>query len=320
MFPTPTNNDCDGGVGRSSQPPTPVSNSGRTGPAGGGSFKGGRDRGSPTPNSLSGSHSNNRRGLNSLPATDQSEKVFLQTAKLLGEHPNKQFAATLVVTLTAMLLTAREFTCLREVLKCASVSTRARDAFVGLYPSWCYNPVSAIALCLLTKTYDHAYTLVVEVGSRESSIHTLVQLDRLVQLLEAPVFAFVRLALLQPRQNASLVQALFGIQMILPQGSPQFKLLQQRLVAVTAVANLGPNAEKAYYQQQQQQQQGTTPSSAANNNSMSGAVRGGADSPGAVPDNAGTSTSVDWALMSDTFKLKQLEMAHYEYQKRSGGQ
>jgi vacuole morphology and inheritance protein 14 len=64
-----------------------------------------------------------------------------------------------------------------------------------------------------------------------------VQLDRLVQLLEAPVFARLRLQLLEPVRFAPLVRTLYGILMLLPQGGA-YQTLAQRLSAVPQIGLL----------------------------------------------------------------------------------
>jgi vacuole morphology and inheritance protein 14 len=53
-------------------------------------------------------------------------------------------------------------------------------------------------------------------------------MDRLVQLLDTPTFTFLRLQLLQPRQHASLLRALYALLQLLPQ-SNAFRLLSMRL-------------------------------------------------------------------------------------------
>mmetsp|Transcript_40949 Transcript_40949/g.96388 ORF Transcript_40949/g.96388 Transcript_40949/m.96388 type:complete len:134 (+) Transcript_40949:386-787(+) len=63
------------------------------------------------------------------------------------------------------------------------------------------------------------------------SVEFLLQLDRLVQLIEAPVFARLRLQLLQPESHPALVAVLYGLLMLLPQ-SGAFQTLQQRLSLV----------------------------------------------------------------------------------------
>ena len=56
-----------------------------------------------------------------------------------------------------------------------------------------------------------------------------MQLDRLLQLIETPAFAFLRNALTMPRAYPYLVRTLYSVLMILPQSSPQFGALQTRL-------------------------------------------------------------------------------------------
>jgi hypothetical protein len=62
-------------------------------------------------------------------------------------------------------------------------------------------------------------------------VSTFMQIDKLVLLLESPVFAFLRLQLLQPHRCRSLIQALYGVLMLLPQ-STAFDTLARRLRCV----------------------------------------------------------------------------------------
>jgi vacuole morphology and inheritance protein 14 len=166
------------------------------------------------------------------------EKLFLKVAELLPGHSDKRFVNKLVIVLSTMLLSAKELLPLREVLKLGLLDERARGTFLGLYDCWAYDVLAALSLCLLTTAYDHAYRLVEYLGSTELSPQTLVQLDRLAQLIESPVFGFLRVALLRPSHNASLVKTLFGIQMILPQSTELYnttKNLHRRLKVVPSV-------------------------------------------------------------------------------------
>ncbi len=45
----------------------------------------------------------------------------------------------------------------------------------------------------------------------------LTEVDKLIQLLESPIFTYLRLQLLEPQRYAHLVKALYGLLMILPQ-------------------------------------------------------------------------------------------------------
>jgi vacuole morphology and inheritance protein 14 len=79
--------------------------------------------------------------------------------------------------------------------------------FVALFRSWCYNAVATFSLCLLAQAYEQAYNLLqilsellsIHDGCRsaanmyysaelEMTVNILIQIDKLVQLLESPVF------------------------------------------------------------------------------------------------------------------------------------
>lgn len=71
----------------------------------------------------------------------------------------------------------------------------------------------------------------------EININILVQLDLLIQLLESPIFAKLRLDLLDPFTNIYLFKCLYGLLMLLPQ-SNSFKILQNRLNSISPIINL----------------------------------------------------------------------------------
>ena len=109
------------------------------------------------------------------------------------------------------------------------------NLFTSLYRSWCHNPVATIALCLLSQNYEHSSDLVQKFDKIEITAGTLKEIDKLVQLLESPIFAFLRLQLLDPCQHAPLVRTLYGLLMLLPQ-STAFSTLKHRLGCVPAVS------------------------------------------------------------------------------------
>lgn len=65
----------------------------------------------------------------------------------------------------------------------------------------------------------------------EMTVSFLVQVDKLVQLIESPVFSYLRLQLLDPERYSSLYKCLYGILMLLPQSSA-FATLRNRLGSV----------------------------------------------------------------------------------------
>ena len=101
------------------------------------------------------------------------------------------------------------------------------------FPAWCVNPFAALALCWLTEEYIVAYQITQSLASEEISLTMVLQADKLVQMLESPVFIHVRLQLLNAGspQLVPLLQSLYGLMMILPQ-SNSYCLLQNRLSGV----------------------------------------------------------------------------------------
>jgi len=68
-------------------------------------------------------------------------------------------------------------------------------------------------------------------------VQMLVQVDKLVQLIESPVFTYLRLQLLEPGRYPYLFKCLYGLLMLLPQSSA-FVSLRNRLNAVNSAGFL----------------------------------------------------------------------------------
>jgi hypothetical protein len=126
-------------------------------------------------------------------------------------------------------------------------------------------PGALLSLCLLAQVYSHCCDIIQHLAALPLGAEVLVQIDRLVQLLETPAFAFLRLQLLQPSRHPDLLRALYGLLMLLPQSSA-FKTLSARLQAVPAVTLMqleslqlqqhggGKGGNKQQQQPEQQQQ------------------------------------------------------------------
>ena len=93
----------------------------------------------------------------------------------------------MIQTLNLILLTSVEFGGMRKNLK-KLLDTENKDLFIKLYESWCYNPASTFSLCLVAEAYYHAYDLVCAFASLEITVNFLIEIDKLVQLIESPIF------------------------------------------------------------------------------------------------------------------------------------
>ncbi|XP_031420088.1 protein VAC14 homolog [Clupea harengus] len=159
-----------------------------------------------------------------------AENIFHSMADILLKEEDLKFASTMVQTLNTILLTSAELFQLRNQLK--DLHTQESCAlFCCLYRSWCHNPVATVSLCFLTQNYRHAYELIQKFGDLEVTVDFLMEVDKLVQLIESPIFTYLRLQLLDVQNNPYLIKALYGLLMLLPQ-SHAFQLLSHRLRCV----------------------------------------------------------------------------------------
>ena len=166
-----------------------------------------------------------------------------------------EFVSTMVQTLNLILLTAAELHDLRSILSKSLMGpddirryrTRNKPStddsikvFAALFRCWCHNPVATFSLCLLAQAYDLSFALVKRFSQMEDvSVGFLMQIDKLVHLLESPIFVHLRLKLLdvESKTHAPLLKSIYGILLCLPQGDA-FRLLNSRL---TTVCNLRDN-------------------------------------------------------------------------------
>jgi len=159
-----------------------------------------------------------------------SEDIYRSLSDILLQEKDTKFAHHMIQTLNGILLTSAELFELRNQLK--ELKTKeARDLFCCLYRSWCHNPVATVAILLLSQNYKPACQLLQMFGSIEVTVEFLTEIDKLVQLIESPIFTFLRLQLLDPNHNFYLIRALYGILMLLPQ-TDAFFTLQRRLECV----------------------------------------------------------------------------------------
>lgn len=108
--------------------------------------------------------------------------------KLESDDNKKQFTADITEMLAYILLTSTELHKVRTVLR-ELKNEYAANLFVVLYKAFCHNSFAVIALCLLSQMYSHSTYLIRAVGEMNVTVDLLLQLDRLVQLVESPIFA-----------------------------------------------------------------------------------------------------------------------------------
>lgn len=117
----------------------------------------------------------------------QPERIYRTLADCIEKDEDIEFASIMVQNLNNNLITAPELAELRKRLR----NPESRDGqafFVALFRAWCYNAVATFSLCLLAQAYEQAYNLLQVFADLEMTVNMLIQIDKLVQLLESPVF------------------------------------------------------------------------------------------------------------------------------------
>ncbi|KAM0936100.1 putative vacuole morphology and inheritance protein [Dioscorea sansibarensis] len=165
-----------------------------------------------------------------------AERVYREFSTILEGEDDLDFASIMVQALNLILLTSSELADLRALLKQSLVNVAGKDLFISLYASWCHSAMATISLCLLAQAYQHASSVIQSLGEEDINVKFLVQLDKLIRLMETPIFAYLRLQLLEPGKYTWLLKALYGLLMLLPQQSAAFQILRNRLKTVPSVA------------------------------------------------------------------------------------
>jgi len=166
-----------------------------------------------------------------------TERIYRTFAEILEKEEDLEFASVIVQKLNIILITSPELADFRKKLKSLETRQDGQILFTTLYKSWCHNAVAVFSLCLLAQAYEHASNLLTIFADLEITVQLLVQVDKLVQLIESPVFTYIRLQLLEPDRYPYLFKCLYGLLMLLPQSSAFFSL-QRRLGAVNSAGFL----------------------------------------------------------------------------------
>ncbi|KAF1606135.1 UNVERIFIED_CONTAM: hypothetical protein FQV16_0000886, partial [Eudyptes robustus] len=157
--------------------------------------------------------------------------VFKSLALLLiHKEEDVEFLSRLVAMLNRILLTANELFKLRVSLK-SPQENNVVNLFECLYRCWCYQPICLLSLCLLSQNYQHAVDLAARLSELDLTVDILTELDRLVQLIESPILAYVRMDLLSSEHQRPLASVLSALLMLLPQ-TEAFNTLHKRLQAI----------------------------------------------------------------------------------------
>ncbi|XP_044752060.1 protein VAC14 homolog isoform X3 [Coccinella septempunctata] len=164
----------------------------------------------------------------------RAETIYLAIAEILRKETDFIFVSLMVEHLNMILLTSSELFELRERLKYSYQKKDNFVIFICLYRTWRFNAAATVALCFLTQHFECACNIIKLLGDMEITVNFLTEIDKFVQLIESPIFAFLRLELLEVPCDQNLVRALYGLLMLLPQ-SDAFHTLKARLDCIPSL-------------------------------------------------------------------------------------
>ncbi|CAH8666974.1 unnamed protein product [Schistosoma haematobium] len=168
-----------------------------------------------------------------------ADTVYCTVSTIISYIKPLESAFVLVQALNRILLTQPVLHNFRKQLRC--INTKAQcQLFEKLYRAWCYNPVSLLALCMLTENYKHCSRLVKSFGDIVITVETLCDMDQLIQMIESPIFSSLRMHMLDKRFSADLRETLYCLLMCLPQ-TDAFQTLWRRLQCLPPVEYISDN-------------------------------------------------------------------------------
>lgn len=168
-----------------------------------------------------------------------SSSIYLAMARILNTKADLDYVSLMVQTLNLILLTAPELAPLRKSLKASfqpNASEQDKNNFHSLFKCWTHNAVATFSLCLLAQAYHISASLIQKFAEADVTVGFLMQIDKLIQLLESPIFIQLRLHLLETESvlREDLLKSLYGLLMLLPQ-SQAYKTLSDRLSTVSSL-------------------------------------------------------------------------------------
>lgn len=116
------------------------------------------------------------------------------------------------------------------MLKKSNIDESNKKLFKTLFKTWCFDPITALSLTLLSQQYSVACIIIKILCHTQLDVDMLLQLSQLVKLINMPHYAMMRMQLLRHDKNnyIELIRALKGLLMLLPQGEA-FESLKLRI-------------------------------------------------------------------------------------------
>eukprot|EP00928_Gymnodinium_smaydae_P041978 TRINITY_DN28346_c0_g1_i1.p1 TRINITY_DN28346_c0_g1~~TRINITY_DN28346_c0_g1_i1.p1 ORF type:complete len:832 (-),score=177.03 TRINITY_DN28346_c0_g1_i1:35-2449(-) len=140
-------------------------------------------------------------------------RLYATLTRILEEQENAELAGRLLRVLHWTLLTSSETRTFRAQLRLDHMGFVAS----GILEAWLQRcPVCALGIALWLERFDPAAAIATRLATRELTEEQVHRLDELAGLLESPVFARVRVQLLEAREDPAPLRAILGVVALQP--------------------------------------------------------------------------------------------------------
>jgi vacuole morphology and inheritance protein 14 len=176
-----------------------------------------------------------------------AQRVLSALTNLISEESDVDFSRLMAQAVSLMVLTSPELEEARAVLLSPNSTSHSSKFLVSLFPGLSCSVSAALSIAFLAGAYPLAADIIVKLTEQPliaDMSSSVVELGQVVSLLEAPVFARLRLQLLSPHQYPGLLRALHSLLLVLPQGEA-FRMLKQRLECIPVARTANESAKDA---------------------------------------------------------------------------
>ena len=163
-------------------------------------------------------------------------------AEVLEQITNKIFIEKMVIAITDYILTDNIKIFINSF---ARIDIEKKNhLFLKLYSIWSINPLSLLLFCIITEKFELAFNIILNFKKVKLGNDIYKMLGKFVgYFAEKENYDFLRLKLLEPKDNIFFIKTLFGILMILPQGVA-FDYLSEKLSSVQTLLSIEGDIDK----------------------------------------------------------------------------
>lgn len=181
--------------------------------------------------------------IKELIKTINIENLFEEISNFLLNQNDIYFSLKMINMLNKFLITEEESNEIRVIISKFGNEGKNEKFFEKIFSLWLYNPFCTLILVLLSNSFELGYFLIVYISNMKLKAEDYIELAQFVQVFESPIFNNIRIKLLNPTKYTFLIETLYAVLLLLPQGQA-FEALSCRLKCLEIIFNLDEQDEE----------------------------------------------------------------------------